>query len=104
VSGVGSDDRGTDNIGKSDDVVVNWFATSIDMTRLYLRATAERSRALGVERSFEALVAVAARETRAHSVAGFGKWAPDPSKLRGNVRTMSKSRAERHSGVECPSF
>jgi len=70
VSKVGSDDRGTDNIGKSDHVVVNWFATSIDMTRLYLRATAERSRALGVERSFEALVAVAARERRAN----FRSW------------------------------
>jgi 2-polyprenyl-6-methoxyphenol hydroxylase-like FAD-dependent oxidoreductase len=61
VSGVRSDDRHADNIGDSDDVRVNWFATSLDMTRLYLRAPAERLRALGVERSFEALVAVAAR-------------------------------------------
>jgi len=59
LSGVSSDDRGTDNLGKSGDVLVNWFATSIDMTRIYLRAPAERLRALGVER-FEALVAVAA--------------------------------------------
>lgn len=61
VSGIRSDDRHADNIGKSDDVGVNWFATSIDMTRLYLTAPAERLRALGVDRSFEALVAVAAR-------------------------------------------
>jgi menaquinone-9 beta-reductase len=61
VSGVRSDDRQADNIGDADDVRVNWFATSIDMTRLYLRAPAERLRALGVERSFEAVVAVAAR-------------------------------------------
>lgn len=61
VSGVRSNDRHADNIGDADDVRVNWFATSVDMTRLYLRAPAERLRALGVERSFEALVAVAAR-------------------------------------------
>jgi 2-polyprenyl-6-methoxyphenol hydroxylase-like FAD-dependent oxidoreductase len=60
VSGVRSDDRHADNIGDANGVRVNWFATSVDMTRLYLRAPAERLRALGVERSFEALVAVAA--------------------------------------------
>jgi 2-polyprenyl-6-methoxyphenol hydroxylase-like FAD-dependent oxidoreductase len=61
VSGVRSDDRHADNIGDWDDVRVNWFATGNAMTRLYLRAPAERLRALGVDRSFEALVAVAAR-------------------------------------------
>jgi 2-polyprenyl-6-methoxyphenol hydroxylase-like FAD-dependent oxidoreductase len=60
VSGVRTDDRHADNVGDSDDIKVNWFATSIDMTRLYLRAPVERLRALGVERSFEAIVAVAA--------------------------------------------
>jgi hypothetical protein len=61
ISGVRSDDRHADNIGDTDDIRINWFATSVDMTRLYLRAPAERLRALGVDRSFEALVAVAAR-------------------------------------------
>ena len=61
VSGVRTDDRHADNIGDSDVVGVNWFATSVDNTRLYLVASTERLRALGVDRSFDALVSVAAR-------------------------------------------
>jgi 2-polyprenyl-6-methoxyphenol hydroxylase-like FAD-dependent oxidoreductase len=60
VSGVRTDDRHGDNVGDSGDVSVNWFATSIDKTRLYLMAPSERLRELGVDRSFEALIAVAA--------------------------------------------
>jgi 2-polyprenyl-6-methoxyphenol hydroxylase-like FAD-dependent oxidoreductase len=60
VSGIRTDDRHADNIGDTDGVRVNWFATSHDRTRLYLNAPADRLRALGVERSFEALLSVAA--------------------------------------------
>lgn len=60
VSGVRTDDRHADNIGESADVGVNWFATTADTSRIYLRAPSERLRTLGVDRSFEALVAVAA--------------------------------------------
>ena len=60
VSGVRTDDRDTDNVGDSGDLSVNWFAQSADMTRLYLMGPAERLRAHGVDRSFDALVGVAA--------------------------------------------
>lgn len=84
VSGVRTDDRDGDNIGdyagpgalrgsqpaaaplhgvatgQRADVRVNWFAQSADMTRLYMSGRAERLRELGVDRSFEALIAVAA--------------------------------------------
>lgn len=60
VSGVRTDDRDTDNIGDSGDISLNWFAQSADMTRLYLMGPAEVLRAHGVDRSFDALIAVAA--------------------------------------------
>jgi 2-polyprenyl-6-methoxyphenol hydroxylase-like FAD-dependent oxidoreductase len=60
VSGVRTDDRHGDNVGDSGGVGVNWFATSVDMTRLYLMAPSTRLRELRVDRSFEALIAVAA--------------------------------------------
>ncbi len=60
VSGVRTDDRDTDNVGDSGDTSVNWFAQSVDMTRLYLMGPAEVLRAHGVDRSFDALIAVAA--------------------------------------------
>jgi 2-polyprenyl-6-methoxyphenol hydroxylase-like FAD-dependent oxidoreductase len=61
VSGVRTDDRHADNLADSRDVSVNWFAQSVDMTRLYLAAPSERLHELGIDRSFDALVAVAAR-------------------------------------------
>ncbi len=60
VSGVRTDDRATDNVGDSGDISLNWFAQSPDMTRLYLMGRAEVLRAHGVDRSFDALIAVAA--------------------------------------------
>jgi 2-polyprenyl-6-methoxyphenol hydroxylase-like FAD-dependent oxidoreductase len=60
VSGVRTNDRDGDNLAGTTAVRVNWFATSADMTRLYLQATAERLRSFGADRSFEALIAVAA--------------------------------------------
>ncbi len=79
VSGVRSDDRHADNVGDSGDVGVNWFATSLDKTRLYLNAPATRLRELGADRSFESIVAVAAPampegaldEARAEGPIGF---------------------------------
>jgi 2-polyprenyl-6-methoxyphenol hydroxylase-like FAD-dependent oxidoreductase len=74
VSGVRTNDREADNIGDPPgpdpsappvqgpvDVRVNWFAISADMTRLYLHGRTERLRELGIDRSFEALRAAAAR-------------------------------------------
>ena len=74
VSGVRMDDRGADCIGDPPapdpsappvqgpvDVRVNWFAISADMTRLYLHGRAARLRELGIDRSFDALVAAADR-------------------------------------------
>jgi 2-polyprenyl-6-methoxyphenol hydroxylase-like FAD-dependent oxidoreductase len=60
VSGVRTDDRDTDNVGDSGDISLNWFAQSADMTRLYLMGPADVLRSRGVDRSFDALVAVAA--------------------------------------------
>ena len=60
VSGVRTDDRDTDNVGDSGDISVNWFAQSAAMTRLYLMGPAENLRARGVDRSFDALIAVMA--------------------------------------------
>ena len=60
VSGVRTDDRDADNVGDSGDIAVNWFAQSADMTRLYLMGRVDVLRAHGVDRSFDALIAVAA--------------------------------------------
>ena len=60
VSGVQTDDRDTDNVGDSGDISVNWFAQSTDMTRLYLMGPIDVLRAHGVDRSFDALIGVAA--------------------------------------------
>ncbi len=60
VSGVRTDDRDTDNVGDAGDISVNWFAQSADWTRLYLMGSAEVLRAKDVDRSFDALIAVAA--------------------------------------------
>jgi menaquinone-9 beta-reductase len=60
VSGVRTDDRHADNVGHSDGVGVNWFAAGREMTRLYLMAPTARLRELGVDRSFEALIAASA--------------------------------------------
>jgi 2-polyprenyl-6-methoxyphenol hydroxylase-like FAD-dependent oxidoreductase len=52
--------RATDNFSSIPRVAVNWFAIGPDLTRLYLRMTAERLRASGADRSLEALLEVAA--------------------------------------------
>jgi menaquinone-9 beta-reductase len=61
VSGLRTDDRDTDNIGKVGVEAVNWFAAGPDYTRLYLQMTAPRLRGIGADRSFEAIVAYAAK-------------------------------------------
>jgi 2-polyprenyl-6-methoxyphenol hydroxylase-like FAD-dependent oxidoreductase len=61
VSGLRTDDRDTDNIGKVGVEAVNWFAAGPDYTRLYLQMTAPRLREIGADRSFEAIVAYAAK-------------------------------------------
>ena len=53
-------DRGCDCYSSIPGIAVNWFATGADTTRLYLVMKAERLRASGVDRSFAAIVAVAA--------------------------------------------
>ena len=68
VSGVRTDDRDTDNVGDSGDVSVNWFAQSADMTRLYLMGPVAILRKHGVDRSFDALIAVAAGASRKGSL------------------------------------
>jgi 2-polyprenyl-6-methoxyphenol hydroxylase-like FAD-dependent oxidoreductase len=60
VSGVRSNDRDADNVGDSGEIGVNWFAQSIDMTRLYLMGRSDVLRAQGVDRSFDDLIRVAA--------------------------------------------
>jgi menaquinone-9 beta-reductase len=61
VSGLRTDDRDTDNIGKAGVEAVNWFAAGADHTRLYLQMTAPRLREIGADRSFEAIVTFAAQ-------------------------------------------
>jgi 2-polyprenyl-6-methoxyphenol hydroxylase-like FAD-dependent oxidoreductase len=46
-------------VGQKADVRVNWFWPSVDRMRLYLSGQPHRLRELGVERSFDAIVAVA---------------------------------------------
>lgn len=60
VSGVRTDDRDTDNVAGSPGAWVNWFAQGPATTRLYLAMPAEKLRATGADRSFDALVAFAA--------------------------------------------
>ena len=60
VSGVRTDDRHADNAVSTPAVGANWFAVNVDQTRIYLRMTAERLRHTGADRSFAALIAVAA--------------------------------------------
>ncbi|HLL50276.1 MAG TPA: NAD(P)/FAD-dependent oxidoreductase, partial [Thermomicrobiales bacterium] len=60
VSGVRTDDRHADNAVSTPAVGANWFAVNADQTRIYLRMTAERLRQTGADRSFAALIAVAA--------------------------------------------
>ena len=59
VSGVQSDDRETDNVGRAGAEPVNWFAAGADHTRIYLQMTSQRLRDIGADRSFAALVAFA---------------------------------------------
>jgi menaquinone-9 beta-reductase len=61
VSGLGTADRDTDNIGKVGVEAVNWFAAGADYTRLYLQMTAPRLREIGADRAFDAIVAYAAQ-------------------------------------------
>jgi 2-polyprenyl-6-methoxyphenol hydroxylase-like FAD-dependent oxidoreductase len=60
VSGVRTDDRDTDNLAGIPGLGVNWFAQGAETTRLYLNMPYERLRASRADRSFDALVAVAA--------------------------------------------
>jgi 2-polyprenyl-6-methoxyphenol hydroxylase-like FAD-dependent oxidoreductase len=59
ISGLQTEDRDTDNIGKVGCEAVNWFAAGPEYTRLYLQMTASRLREIGADRSFEAIVAFA---------------------------------------------
>jgi 2-polyprenyl-6-methoxyphenol hydroxylase-like FAD-dependent oxidoreductase len=59
VSGLRTEDRDTDNIGRVGHEAVNWFAAGSDYTRLYLLMTAARLREIGADRSFEAIVGYA---------------------------------------------
>jgi menaquinone-9 beta-reductase len=61
ISGLRTDDRDTDNVGKVGVEAVNWFAVGADHTRLYLQMTASRLREIGADRSFDAIVAFAAQ-------------------------------------------
>ena len=61
VSGLQTDDRDTDNIGKVGVEAVNWFAAGPDYIRLYLQMTASRLREIGADRTFDAIVAYAAQ-------------------------------------------
>ena len=61
ISGLRTDDRDTDNIGKVGVEAVNWFAAGADFTRLYLEMTASRLREIGADRAFDAIVAYAAQ-------------------------------------------
>ena len=61
ISGLRTDDRDTDNIGKVGVEAVNWFAAGPDYTRLYLQMTAPRLREIGADRSFDAILAFAAQ-------------------------------------------
>ena len=61
VSGLRTDDRDTDNIGKVGVEAVNWFAAGPNYTRLYLQMAAPRLREIGADRSFDAIVAFAAQ-------------------------------------------
>jgi 2-polyprenyl-6-methoxyphenol hydroxylase-like FAD-dependent oxidoreductase len=60
VSGVRTDDRDTDNLAGIPGLGVNWFAQGAETTRLYLNMAYEQLRASRADRSFEALIAVAA--------------------------------------------
>lgn len=60
VSGVRTDDRDTDNLAWVPGLGVNWFAQGAETTRLYLNMAYGQLRASGADRSFDALIAVAA--------------------------------------------
>ena len=60
VSGVRTDDRDTDNLAAIPGLGVNWFAQGAETTRLYLNMAHEQLRASRADRSFDALIAVAA--------------------------------------------
>ena len=61
VSGVRTDDRDTDNLAGIPGLGVNWFAQGAETTRLYLNMTYQQLRASRADRSFDALIAVAAK-------------------------------------------
>jgi 2-polyprenyl-6-methoxyphenol hydroxylase-like FAD-dependent oxidoreductase len=61
VSGVHTDDRDTDNVAGTPGAWVNWFAQTADTNRLYLMMSRERLREHAIDRSFDALVAFAAK-------------------------------------------
>ena len=56
VTGVKTNDRQADNVGRVAIEAVNWFAVSAEETRLYVVMTAERLRETGVGSSFTALI------------------------------------------------
>jgi 2-polyprenyl-6-methoxyphenol hydroxylase-like FAD-dependent oxidoreductase len=60
VSGVRTDDRDTDNLAGIPGLGVNWFAQGAETTRLYLNMPYGPLRASRADRSFDALLAVAA--------------------------------------------
>jgi 2-polyprenyl-6-methoxyphenol hydroxylase-like FAD-dependent oxidoreductase len=61
VSGVRTDDRDTDNLAGIPGLGVNWFAQDAETTRLYLNMAYQQLRASRADRSFDALIAVAAK-------------------------------------------
>jgi 2-polyprenyl-6-methoxyphenol hydroxylase-like FAD-dependent oxidoreductase len=61
VSGVRTDDRDTDNLAGVPGLGVNWFAQGAETSRLYLCMPHEQLRAKRVDRSFDALISIAAQ-------------------------------------------
>lgn len=76
VTGVRSDDRDTDNFTSDPNGAVNWFAVGPETTRLYLRMPAERLRASGADRSFDAFLAEAAEHMPEDSLSDVQQAGP----------------------------
>ena len=76
VSGVRTDDRDTDNLAGIPGLGVNWFAQSAETTRLYLNMAYEQLRASRADRSFDALIAVAAEHMPDGALAGVRQQGP----------------------------
>jgi 2-polyprenyl-6-methoxyphenol hydroxylase-like FAD-dependent oxidoreductase len=76
VSGVRTDDRDTDNLAGIPGLGVNWFAQGAETTRLYLNMAYGQLRASGADRSFDALIAVAAQHMPEGALDGVRQEGP----------------------------